>query len=246
MTNKLDDVSRSLTASLSGGLHSNRKLFAHGGTMGSNSEERWIDWLRGHLPRRYGVEQAVIIDKNGREAEQIDVVIFDPQYTPILYAEEKTRVLPAESVYAVFESKQKLDAPYIAAASQKAASVRALHRTSAPIYHAGGVISQPKAPFPILAGILALESDWTPPLGDPLHKALAAAPPGGALDFGFAARDGYFLRDPPAPNAATTTWTTHAGEHLALHFLLHLLDRLAKLGTAPAIDFAEYVKGLTP
>lgn len=244
MTNKLDDISRNLTASLSGGLHSNRQLFAHGGTMGSNSEERWIEWLRGHLPRRYGVEQAVIIDKNGREAEQIDVVIFDPQYTPVIYAEEKVRVLPAESVYAVFESKQKIDAVYIAAASKKAASVRALHRTSAPIVHAGGEVVTPKPPFTILAGILALEADWSPPLGEPLRNALASAPAGHTLDFGFAAKHGCFFRDPAAPGAPAT-WTMREGDHLALHFLLGLLDRLAKLGTVPAINFADYAKSLT-
>lgn len=246
MTIKLDDISRNMTEALTGNLQSGRALLNHPTLKGDASEDRWITWLRALLPHRYVVERAIIIDQGGNEAEQIDVVVFDRQYSPVLYAEHHVRVLPAESVYAVFEAKQDLSPQNIQAASKKAASVRALQRTSAPIVHAGGTIQTPKTAPVILAGILALESTWKPPLGAPLQNALAAAPPDGLLDLGFAACDGYFTRDLTPTITATPSWTAHPGKQHALHFLLHLLGRLASMGTAPAIDFTAYAKNLTP
>jgi hypothetical protein len=246
MTIKLDDISRNMTDALTGGLQSGRALLTHPTLKGDASEHHWITWLRALLPRRYAVERAVIIDQTGAEAEQIDVVVFDSQYSPVLYAEHHVRVLPAESVYAVFEVKQDLCLKHIEAAAEKAESVRRLKRTSAPIVHAGGTIPTPKPAPVILAGILSLESSWTPPLGAPLQSALSATSPDGLLDFGFAARDGYFTRDVAPSAGVAPTWTMHPGQQHALHFLLHLLGRLAQMGTAPAIDFTAYAAGLTP
>lgn len=246
MTNRLDDISRHMTASIAGDLQSGRALFDHPTIKGDSSEQRWIAWLSNHLPRRYGVERALIIDKEAKASEQIDIVVFDPQYTPVIYAEQGIRMLPAESVYAVFEVKQTLSATHIAQAASKAASVRALHRTSASITHAGGHIATPKPPFSILAGILTLDSDWTPPMGTSLMSALATAPTEGTLDFGFSARHGCFFRDVPTPAGASPTWTVQPGAQHALHFFLGFLARLTALGTAPAIDFKAYAASLTP
>ena len=66
------------------------------------------------------------------------------------------------------------------------------------------------------------------------------------VTLGFSACDGYFTRDLTSVNAATPTWTAHPGKQHALHFLLHLLGRLATMGTAPAVDFTAYAKNLTP
>jgi hypothetical protein len=243
---KLDEFSRSMTDALTGSLESSRKLFDHSTIKGDAAENRWIRWLSQHLPRRYAVERALIIDKNAKESEQIDIVVFDPQYTPVIYVEEGIRMLPAESVYAVFEAKQTLNARHIDEAVNKAKSVRALERTSARIVHAGGEVATPKPPFTILAGILALDSEWTPPLGDSLVAALDAAPAGGTLDFGFSAKHGYFFRDPKVPASAPPAWTVRPGAQHALQFLLEFLHRLAGLGTVPAIDFSAYAKSLTP
>lgn len=246
MTNRLDEISQHMTASISGDLQSGRSLLDHPTIKGDASEQRWIDWLSKHLPRRYGVERALIIDKDAKESEQIDIVVFDPQYTPVIYAEQHIRMLPAESVYAVLEVKQTLSAAHIEAAARKAASVRALFRTSAPITHAGGHIATPKPAFTILAGILTLDSEWSPPLGTSLMSALAAAPAEGTLDFGFSAKHGCFFRDAPTPASPGPTWTAQPGAHRALHFLLGFVERLAALGTAPAIDFSAYAASLTP
>lgn len=63
-----------------------------------------------------------------------------------------------ESVYAVIEAKQNLTRANIIYAGRKAASVRRLHRTSAPIVHAGGTYPIVREPFPIIAGIVSYTS----------------------------------------------------------------------------------------
>ena len=43
-------------------------------------------------------------------SEQIDVVVFDRQYSPFIFNYEGQTIIPAESVYAVFEAKQTVNA----------------------------------------------------------------------------------------------------------------------------------------
>lgn len=105
-----------------------------------------------------------MVDSQGNFSQQIDVVIFDRQYSPFIFTYEGEIIVPAESVYAVFEAKQTANAELVAYAQQKVASVRQLQRTSLPIPHAGGVYP-PKALMPILGGLLTFESDWSPALG---------------------------------------------------------------------------------
>jgi len=142
-----------------------RRSFGHPGTKGDASEEVWLKLLQDYLPERYRAERAHVVDSEGAFSEQIDVVVFDRQYSPLILHYENQKIIPAESVYAVFEVKQSVDATYIKYAQKKVASVRRLHRTSLPIPHAGGTY-EAKPLIPVLGGLLAFESDWTPPLGD--------------------------------------------------------------------------------
>ena len=121
-------------------------------------------------------DQAHIVDSEGTFSQQIDVVVIDRQYTPLIFEYQGQIIVPAESVYAVFEAKQTINSRLVEYAQDKVASVRRLFRTSLPIPHAGGVY--PPKPLPsILGGILALDSEWSPPLGEPLRNALQKANP---------------------------------------------------------------------
>mgnify|MGYP001793163375 FL=1 len=74
----------------------------------------WRELLETYLPRRYQVETAHIVDSNDVFSDQIDVVVFDRQYSPLMFHFEGQKVIPAESVYAVFESKQSINADLVA------------------------------------------------------------------------------------------------------------------------------------
>lgn len=219
-------------------LATSRAAFGHPGTKGDASESVWRELLQSYLPKRYQAETAHVVDSNGAFSDQIDVVVFDRQYSPFIFNFQQKMIVPAESVYAVFEAKQSINAGEVAYAKNKVASVRRLHRTSLPIPHAGG--TYPPKPLPhILGGLLTVESDWTPPLGDALTRALAEGTPEGRLDIGCVAAHGIYSCDdvgcasfPPQSKPATA-------------FLLELIARLQSSATVPMIDVRAYARWLT-
>jgi hypothetical protein len=190
---------------------------------------------------RYQMEKAFILDSKGKMSEQIDIVVFDRQYSPFLFNQDGALYVPAESVYAVIEVKQALSKDYLEYAGTKAASVRCLHRTSAPIPHAGGVYP-PKQHFTILAGIVTIDSSWNPPLGDAFFSTITSLKDDERLDFGCALQCGAFeiqYTDKHEP----TLEIIHQEEAL-IFFFLRLLSRLQQLATVPMIDINEYSKSL--
>jgi hypothetical protein len=194
----------------------------------------------GFLPERYAMSGAFIIDANGTTSDQIDLVIHDAHFCPLFFEAGGHRYIPAESVYAVFEIKPELNRENILYAGAKAASVRALHRTSVPIVHAGGTFA-PREPFEILAGIVARKSGWSPAFDEPLTEALAELEPWGRLDFGATAEHGAFEVSYEGGVPELSISETDGG---LMFFLTHLYTRLQQLGTVTAIDLAEYGRPL--
>lgn len=164
-------------------LQITRSSFGHPGAKGDASETVWLQLLETYLPQRYRATKGFVVDSNGTFSDQIDVIVFDRQYSPFIFLCEGQTVVPAESVYAVFETKQTINADLVRYAQAKVASVRRLHRTSLPIPYAGGTYPA-KSLIPILGGILTFESDWTPAFGDPLGRALQEGDESNRLDLG--------------------------------------------------------------
>jgi hypothetical protein len=215
-----------------------RKAFSHPGTKGDASEHVWLKLLQTYLPERYQAATAHVVDSNGAFSEQIDVVVFDRQYSPFIFQYEGQTIIPAESVYAAFEAKQTVNADLVRYAQKKVASVRRLHRTSLPIPHAGG--TYPPKPLPhIFGGLLTFESDWSPALDQPLLDALGAGEPAGRLDIGCVAAHGMF---------GCVASECHVVSHLAkpaTAFLFELIALLQSSATVPMIDIRAYARWLT-
>lgn len=232
---------------LLGGLHDDiqqkletvRKSFGHPGTKGDASEKVWLEMLQTYLPQRYRVATAHIVDSEGAFSDQIDVVVFDRQYSPFIFQYQGETIIPAESAYAVFEAKQSINADHVAYARQKIASVRRLTRTSLPIPYAHGTYA-PKPPIQIIGGILTFESDWNPAFGQPLSNALDVGEANGRLDIGCIAAHGYFSLVPE-----TGAYETNVGGKPATGFLFKLISQLQFSGTVPMIDVQAYARWLT-
>jgi hypothetical protein len=218
-------------------LETVRKTVAHSGTKGDASEAAWLQLLQTYLPQRYQAASAHVVDSKGEFSEQIDVLIFDRQYSPFIFHIEGATVVPAESVYAVFEAKQSINAGQIEYAAQKIGSVRKLHRTSLPIPHAGGTFP-PKPPPEIIGGLLTFESDWSPPLHTPLVEALERETGERRLDTGCVAAHGTFSSDESGRAEATII------QKPATAFLFDLIARLQEKATVPMIDVRAYAKWL--
>lgn len=214
------------------------KSITHNGVMGNVNEQHFIQVLRKYLPRRYEVDQGIVIDSNGATSDQIDVIIFDHQYTPTLLDQQAHRFIPAEAVYCVLEVKPTISKQYLDYAADKAHSVRSLKRTSIPIPHAGG--EYPAKPlFPIIAGIVATTVDWTDGLAsESFSTNLGTLDGTRILDCGLALSDRAF----DTFGGALTVTDAHGS---LAGFLFRLLQRLQSLGTVPAIDWNRYASVLS-
>jgi hypothetical protein len=236
----LSDLLSDLHADIEKRLASVRRTLKHAPSKGDASEQVWLDLLNRYLPKRYCAANAFVVDCKGDFSHQIDVVVYDRQYSPLIFEIEGQTFVAAESVYAVFEAKQSANADLVEYAMTKAESVRRLHRTSLPIPHAGGVY--PPKPLPhITAGLLTFESDWkSPPMGEPLQRALDTGLNNRQLDLGCIAAQGYFERD---PDSGAYLFDTE-GKH-ATGFLFRLIATLQTKATVPMIDVGAYANWLT-
>ena len=233
----LEVLLEELHKSISEQLGRARRAMGHSVAKGDAAEGVWIQLLSDYLPKRYCVAKAFVCDSLGNFSDQLDVVIYDRQYSPLIFKLDDQTIIPAESVYAVFEAKQAIDAEQVQYAGQKVSSVRALHRTSLPVPHIGGE-SPAKKPSEVLGGLLTFESDWSPPLGSPMERALEALAANERLDLGCVAAHGWFGCDENGCNIITN------GGKPATAFLLELIARLQKKATVPMIDVRAYAKWL--
>ena len=229
-TNLNDDICKRLETA--------RQSFAQPGTKGDASENVWLDILNTYLPKRYKATKAHVVDSQGEFSDQIDVVVYDAQYSPPIFLYEGQVIIPSESVYAVFEAKQTLNAENVKYARQKVASVRRLCRTSLPIPHAGGTYPK-KQLVPIYGGLLTLDSDWKPALGEPLLAKLDNGHGCDRLDLGCVAAHGYFKLDEKMEK-----YEMYKGGKPATAFLFALISQLQYSGTVSMIDIQAYARWL--
>lgn len=210
------------------------KSITHNGVMGDVNESHVIEVLRKYLPNRYAVERAIIIDSNGKTSDQIDIVIYDPQYTPTLLDQKNHRYVPAESVYAVFEVKPTINKDNLVYAANKAESVRKLERTSVPIAHAGGQYPK-KKPFKIVSGIIASSMEWKEGFsGKSFRENHSELKDDKAIDCGLSLESGCFdVFD--GELALESQLDNSLG-----YFIFRLLKHLNSLGTVPAVDWNKY------
>lgn len=205
----------------------------HNGVMGDVNEQHFIEILRKYLPNRYAIDSAIVIDSNGKSSDQIDIVIFDRQYTPTLLDQHDHRFIPAEAVYGIFEVKPTINKKYLEYAASKAESVRLLERTSVPIVHAGG--EYPAKPlFPVISGIIATNVEWEKGFrSSSFNENYKCLIGNRSIDCGLSVSGGCFdifedeLKIGPMKNSLA-------------YFVFRLLQKLQGLGTVPAIDWNKY------
>ena len=209
----------------------------HPVVQGTGSEMHWADMLKTMLPSRYQLSPAIVVDSEGRQSDEIDLIIRDAHFSPLLFDVGRHLYVPAESVYAVFEIRPKINRRNLDYASGKVASVRKLTRTSAPFGLAQGSMHRQGLPT-IIGGMLAQRSDYTPPFGDAFHRALDGQDGHGLLDIGCVLSTGVFERS--IETGAVGVYEN--GETSLVEFVLRLLRRLQALGSAPALDYGAYMR----
>ena len=214
-------------------LRLSSRSITHDSVMGEVNERHFIQVLRKYLPKRYAVDHGIVIDSNGATSDQIDILIFDHQYTPTLLDQQDHRFIPAEAVYCLLEVKPTINKAYLAYAAEKAESVRLLERTSISIRHAGGEFPA-KPLFPIISGIVAADIEWADGMsGEPFLTNLNALEGTKALDCGLALSDKCF-------DTFDGTLTLSPGNNSLAFFIFRLLQKIQSIGTVPAVDWTKY------
>lgn len=246
-------------------LNTNRKYILHSGSKGDSLENVWIEWLKRYLPNRYNVDKAIVIDSTGKLSHQLDLVIYDQQYTPFVFTQNGFNYIPAEGVYAVFEVKPDFRGSvkkknYFEYAGEKIESVRTLHRTTTGIINAG-VPVKARPLTKILGGILASTNSFTPSNNDTIEKQLQSLKGLQTIEIGCAVDYGSFYINysgeedslQPIENRINDYYlkrkfermTFSKSENSLVTFFLQLTRYLQQsIGTVAAIDLDAYAKNV--
>lgn len=215
------------------------KAIPHSTTKGDDTELNWLEVLKS-LPSRYQVNKGFVIDGDGNLSEQIDAIIYDRYYSPLILRRDSVLYVPAESVYAILEVKQSLSKENVEYAGKKAKSVRELKRTSAPVRQIDGSLKRRDKLFPILAGILTADSDWSPPFGQKFEDTLNSLDSNSKLDLGISLKNGSF--ECSYTESGELILEISKPEVSLINFFIKLTKQLQLLGNAPGIDLDAYYK----
>ena len=133
----------------------------HSVDKGTGVENIWFDWVDKYFPKRYRPLKGTVVDYQGNCSDQIDLIIYDSYYSPLIFECEGVKYIPVEAVYAVFEIKQEVNSSYLKYAARKVESVRNLKITSAPIRQITGEFISRDTNYTILGGLLAPKVKWS-------------------------------------------------------------------------------------
>ena len=213
----------------------------HGPAKGDILEEAVRELFGTILPSRYRVDRGFVVSMDNKRSEQIDCIVYDNTYTPVLFREYGMPCVPAEAVHAVFEIKQEVDTKSVPYAAKKVESVRALHRTTGS-YIVDGEIKGPKPIFPIIGGLfarkIAAKSGWG---DDPqvLLNHIEGEPKKRYLDIVLTGENGAAeCFESGYPDAQINVHSSDGGLMVGMFMLVRALQAQ---GTVPAIDIDKYV-----
>jgi hypothetical protein len=105
-----------------------RARFAHAGNKGDEVERAASQFLREHLPRRYGVGEGEIIDTHGKRSGQLDVVVSD-ELQPFSFPEGSPGLYLIEGVVGTCEIKSVLTTDELEDVIKKAKQFKPLKKS---------------------------------------------------------------------------------------------------------------------
>ena len=207
-------------------------LLAHPVTKGDHCESAWIDFFRSFLPNKYAVDKGFVFDSNGGISEQIDIIIYDALYAPLVFGTDAgEKFITAESVYAVFDSEPKIEKGTIEYTEKKIKSVTSLYRSTRPV-SVGGKIFPARELTHIIGGILAVNSIGIDTVIDHMKNH-------NSVDIGCAINDFTFhVRRNEHRDFLTLVASDRTETVLSFFYLI--LDELYKQGTVAGLDIRDY------
>lgn len=78
----------------------------HATTLGANREYIWKEFFERIIPKKFNIDRSVfIMDSKGNISKEVDLAIYDEQYTPYIFKYGAIKFIPVEAVAAVIECK---------------------------------------------------------------------------------------------------------------------------------------------
>ena len=106
-----------------------RRAFAtHKLSAGENREDLVANFLKDHLPRRFGIDTGLMVSSDGQFSSQADVVVVDHHSNAPLHVSGRNKLWPVESVYSLVEVKTQLSPRDIEDALAKCRRFKKLNR----------------------------------------------------------------------------------------------------------------------
>lgn len=226
---KLQKIYCELQEVMLANLKLNKAVVDNSVAKGTATESDWLIWMQTYLPKRYKADKAFVIDCNSDLSDEIDIVIYDAHYSPMIFDEKGVKYITAESVYATFEVKQNLNKEHILYAQKKLESVRKLYRTSANVKYSIGW-KDGKKPERIVGGLLTTYCDWNKNIKENVFKYNTS----NDLELICCIENGSYVYNEGSIEEFTK-------EEALVVFYFELLKVLQSLGTVTAIDFNEYM-----
>ncbi|MCG9133405.1 hypothetical protein J5I95_17175 [Candidatus Poribacteria bacterium] len=105
-----------------------RSLIPTSGEIGTLIEEMFRSYLTEVLPEKIGVSNGFVMDSEGGESQQMDIILYDKMNTPRIFTSAAAQVFPVEATYACGEVKTKLNAKALNDSFKKCLSYKNLQR----------------------------------------------------------------------------------------------------------------------
>ncbi len=123
----------------------------HMGDRGENREQILRDFLRKHLPQRYGIAKGEVLTPDGDHSHASDIVVYDAVNCPVLYSED-TAILPIEGVYGIIEVKSRLSKDEFLSTAEKIRRFKELAPRSLSVIRTREYVTvhRPSRPFGIV------------------------------------------------------------------------------------------------
>ena len=81
----------------------------HATTLGANREYIWKEFFERIIPKKFNIDRSVfIMDSKGNISKEVDLAIYDEQYTPYIFKYGAIKFIPVEAVAAVIECKSSV------------------------------------------------------------------------------------------------------------------------------------------
>lgn len=124
MTDIISQYYQSIVQQLRSEVDTINSLFHHQGVKGEGNEAALRELLTKFIPKRYSVGTGVVIDRNGTQSRQCDIVIYESLLYPSLLTLTNIHFFPVDIVYATIEVKTTLTSGSVKEALENIASVK--------------------------------------------------------------------------------------------------------------------------